>query len=167
MAYRESRETAIELYKSGLGCSEIARRLGVNLRNVQRWCQDVKVNNTSVEISKPTQPTQATLATVRPPISSNNWANNVSALLAEHSAMHGEIRVAMFEALKAELNGDEPNPKRIHGLSLAVTRHADRELSSLAQGRAELLNFSQAIELIEAKGFVVVEKSLLEVSENV
>ncbi|WP_414589330.1 hypothetical protein [Scytonema sp. PCC 10023] len=185
MAYHKERQQAIEMAKKGYSSSEIAEIIKTPIRNVQRWLSAARKDGSlkrtdllqiaTTEIQSDTQPIvpeqeeisesshdilPTTLGLLYDAqFQTDRWAQALKKLVNEHIETHRNVRQKIEEMLTAELNSEEPSFKKIHVLSIALSRHCDSEMKAFTTGRGDMLTLSQAATLLYAQNFMVLQQS--------
>lgn len=178
VAQIEKRKKALDLYESGMGATEISRKIGAPLRTVQRWVEQAKSTGLMQSLPKDGHDSKADAkpaATAQPGNNGNGlvsilellysgklgaqaWGQCVAQLQNEHYSIHNRIVSELESLLIAELTKvDEPvSMKAVHALSIALTRHMDGQMRSLNSGRGDVLDLTQAMARIKAAGGMLV-----------
>jgi transposase len=180
MAHKEKEQQARGLFVRGYSTNEVAAELAVNIRTVQRWYKQWKIEQGLVDpptnIKAKAKPTaivkvdpevveQIQSATAEPKLLGFNgtyqeWNLAITNKFTELSKFHEKERLrhqSILDQKQRDANGD-PASRDCNALSQAMTRHSEQEVKMLCMGRTDLLNYSQGYAMFNAGGYGVYKK---------
>jgi Homeodomain-like domain len=152
---------ALKLLADGHKQSEVAQKLNVSLRTLQRWLASEKLpkaDDSTLEIPKLCPEVVETSTNISMGIR-NSFLNEIDNILVEHRNCNREIWQALKQKFDDEINQPDSSVRTINILSLAIDRHMQGEFRSACQGKQDLMTFQQAFKLLDALGFSVIPQS--------
>lgn len=177
MAHRQAKAKAFQLFANNLCPPDVAAELNVNIRSIQRWYNQWKSQNvatsetvdSSVDIaaeSKQVIDQTPHLATVKArgiAEWSQEWEQSAVALNDELLLHHRKIRLRFTQMIAEEWSKPEKNMRVLTGLSQAVCRHSEVEISVQNLG---LLDVNKAAKTLEAYGYIILDPRLQDSEEK-
>lgn len=155
------REEAIKRFEAGEAPKNIAKILNIPVRTIQRWVQTKRTPLEPEKIS--THPNFQKLMSTKlmPSAAANAWVESVEEVQAKAGGMHANISLMVYQLLEAELSKTEISTRTINNLSLVLSRHLDGELKAVLAGNERQIECNQAVNVLEAYGFMVFNGSHL------
>ena len=152
----EIKARVLRMLGEGIHQNEVAKACGVTLRTVQRWKSESGIKRQQRTLNATPLPSPQPQLQIQ-----NNWLYQLENTLDSHAECHRKIWQELAKMLLKSLEDDDVNSKTINTLSLALDRHLQGEIRSLAQGKQDVLTFNQAFKLLDSLGYSITPKNEL------
>lgn len=157
-------EQCIKLCKSGVSVETVSKNTGVPTRTLYRWCKTHEVRGVPVDLDTfSNDPNfQKTLqARVMPHREGTAWIDNVEATVDRLGTLHSDLIYDLHRLLQSAIHSADVSPRAVNTLSLCLDRHMSGLLKVVMQGRERQIDQSQALNTLEAWGYMVLDGSQL------
>lgn len=151
---------AFKLLTNGHKQSEVAQKLNISLRTLQRWIANEKSptsDNSPVEKLNLSPETIET--NINSPKIKSSLLDELNNILNGQRNCHREMWEALKQKFDDEVHQPEPSVRNLNNLSLAIDRHMQGEFRSACQGKQDLMTFQQAFKLLESNGYSIIPQS--------